>query len=552
VPGKHTKRRQCLQFVVSRLRYLRVIVYICACLSLVLQSSTVPFAFCQVPSQGKYEKTRVFQRISSYENHTNGTATAPKMTSEITNDEAVSKLYANGSFIRDSSGNEVKLVGFSGHPWHHIQPEFTLTESDIAWFASKGFNCLRAVIYWEDFEHAGEGIIDQSYFSQHLDKVVSWCSKYGVYVILDMHQWKGGSQWGGRGFPQWITAGYSTTELARDTFAYELISGQGNGAYLQERFKLAWQTLIGRYKDNPSVVGYQILNEPFIVFLDFEKRGAELGPMIMDFMDRVALSLRSIDPETMILYSPYQNYDTDGGARYNRKPALANIAWGRNHYDYASSYHEYPIDTQRPLLYERIKELYQKFVIEFGCPYMMTEFGWAIDDILVKWMEDSLGIWNKYAQNSYGIHLVWWRYSDYFDSWHPRNEDGSDRPIVPILQKETYPTMGLIVNATTVATSTRYSTPVGFSSSSTTSIATTQTTPRSGTLTTTTRGVSQAIFAQSHTAAFWNGRTSMSLPQEPLMILQNPAPLDFDQLFTRLTIALLLTVLALLVVSKCV
>jgi endoglycosylceramidase len=69
-------------------------------------------------------------------------------------------------------------------------------------FAQMGFNVVRLPISWANLERF-KGWFDAVFLARYLDRDVQWAKKYGLYVVLDMHQWPWESRFGGCGVPDW-------------------------------------------------------------------------------------------------------------------------------------------------------------------------------------------------------------------------------------------------------------------------------------------------------------------------------------------------------------
>jgi endoglycosylceramidase len=115
-----------------------------------------------------------------------------------------------------------------------------------------------------------------------LEEVVSWAGDSGIYIILDMHQDLYSRKFGGDGAPEWAVRdeglpflileensegdigadlwylNYSTPAVMKtfDNF-YENRDG------IRDHFIEAWRRVAERFKGNPVVIGYDLLNEPF-------------------------------------------------------------------------------------------------------------------------------------------------------------------------------------------------------------------------------------------------------------------------------------------------
>jgi endoglycosylceramidase len=158
-----------------------------------------------------------------------------------------------------------------------------------------GLNCIRLGVIWDGLEPE-PGAYDEAYL-QGIDRQIAWAKENELVVFLDMHQ-DLYSVCFSDGAPEWatLTAGqphvdmggvwsdaYFTSpavQAALDHFWDNAPAPDGLG--LQDHYARAWQQLGHRYADEPTVIGYDLMNEPFpgssatpSQYLLFEK-GAEL------------------------------------------------------------------------------------------------------------------------------------------------------------------------------------------------------------------------------------------------------------------------------------
>ena len=194
-------------------------------------------------------------------------------------------LSIQGRRFIDTSGSHIILRGLnigyssvdpgSGGPsfrWNHGGPE--VFERIRGW----GYNCVRLVLYWSSVEPTC-GEYNEA-FLQDVDQKIEWARESGLHVILDMHQdlWGLGVP-GGRGAPRWAlvdptpnhvegqsvwSEAYFTSPLVQTAFDNFWNNQPGpDGIGIQARFALMWKHLAGRYAANTTVIGYDLLNEPF-------------------------------------------------------------------------------------------------------------------------------------------------------------------------------------------------------------------------------------------------------------------------------------------------
>jgi endoglycosylceramidase len=143
-------------------------------------------------------------------------------------------------------------------------------------FREWGFNCIRLGVIWDGLEPT-PGKFNEAYL-EGIDEQIQFASQNDLVVFLDMHQ-DLYSRLYSDGAPAWatITGGaqhieasqvwsdaYFTSPAVRtalDNFWNNAPAPDGLG--LQEHYAKAWAVLARRYRNNPTVIGYDLMNEPF-------------------------------------------------------------------------------------------------------------------------------------------------------------------------------------------------------------------------------------------------------------------------------------------------
>ena len=79
----------------------------------------------------------------------------------------------------------------AGQFWSEFRKHY-ITEADIKRISELGFNSVRPALNSRRFLTEGENAsyVDEGF--ELLDNLVRWCSKYDIYVIIDMHGAPGG------------------------------------------------------------------------------------------------------------------------------------------------------------------------------------------------------------------------------------------------------------------------------------------------------------------------------------------------------------------------
>ena len=108
-----------------------------------------------------------------------------------------------------------------------------------------------------------------------LDRVVGWCKREGLYVVLDMHAAPGGQ----------------TGDNIDDSWGYPFLFESPES---QELTVKIWQKIAARYKNEPAVIGYDLLNEPIPQFFD----KAYFNPKLEPVYRKVVAGIRSVDKTT--------------------------------------------------------------------------------------------------------------------------------------------------------------------------------------------------------------------------------------------------------------
>ena len=169
------------------------------------------------------------------------------------------------------------------------------TIEDFAKMRQWGFNCVRLGIIWSGLEPE-PGFYNEQYL-QGIDKRIRWAKENNLYVILDMHQdlysvlfSDGAPEWATitdghifeKGQTVWSDAYFtsSAVQTAWDHFWANTSASDGVG--IQDHYAKAWQHVANRYYAETTVVGYDLMNEPFLgseamqIFPAMLSKGAEL------------------------------------------------------------------------------------------------------------------------------------------------------------------------------------------------------------------------------------------------------------------------------------
>ena len=178
-----------------------------------------------------------------------------------------------------------------------------------------GFNCFRIMAGWAALKPA-PGATDTAYLGA-LQNVTRLLSRHGAYSLLDMHQDGLSTRFGMYdGAPRWLINltqarhPYPWPYRAGGSFNSELTEASGQ-AYSEiyhdthgglTAWSQAWRAFADRFKDEPSVLGYELINEPWpgdvysdpLLFLPGEAGAKSLQPAY----DQVVAAIREVDNTT--------------------------------------------------------------------------------------------------------------------------------------------------------------------------------------------------------------------------------------------------------------
>ena len=166
--------------------------------------------------------------------------------------------------------------------------EAYITEEDIHYLRKIGMNSIRIPFHYRLFtneEYLG-GRGEARGFAL-LDKVIAWCKKEGIYVILDMHCAPGGQ----------------TGDNIDDSYGYPFIFESKESSQMTADI---WKKIAAHYRNEPMVLGYDLLNEPIAHYFNKEL----LNPMLEPLYKKIVKAIRSVDPNHIVFLGGAQ-WDSD-------------------------------------------------------------------------------------------------------------------------------------------------------------------------------------------------------------------------------------------------
>jgi len=165
--------------------------------------------------------------------------------------------------------------------WHNFLGNY-ITEADIKHMKDLGYNSVRIPFNWRHFFEDEPGLVWKEDGFELIDQCVQWCEKYELYVFLDLHGAPGGQ------------TGANIDDCVDDVPRLFIDSDPWNKALA------LWEELAKRYKDNPTIGGYDLLNEPIRPAHGDMVCYEHLVPKLIEFYEETIRVIRKHDDKHLI------------------------------------------------------------------------------------------------------------------------------------------------------------------------------------------------------------------------------------------------------------
>lgn len=239
--------------------------------------------------------------------------------------------------------------------WHRFHDAF-IGEADIRRIADEGMNHVRLPINARLIMDGSGDLREDGMV--YVDRCIDWCRDHRLWVVLDLHGAPGGQ---------------TGTNIDDSPNRRPELFEQPRYRELTVRL---WTLLATRYRDEPVVAGYDLLNEPLPE--EYQYRYADdLASLYQELTE----AIRTVDPEHLLIYE---------GMHWATNWSIFDEVWDPNS---MLQFHRYWCPPDRP----RIQE-YLDTRERLGLPIYMGEGG-----------ENNLG-WLQTAFQLYEDHGVSWNH----------------------------------------------------------------------------------------------------------------------------------------------
>jgi len=180
----------------------------------------------------------------------------------------------------DQAFKEMVGPDFTNKFWKLFKDNY-VTREDIRYLKKTGTNTIRLPFHYKLFtDEDYMGLHTRQDGFQRTDSLISWCKEAGIYIILDMHDAPGGQ----------------TGDNIDDSYGYPWLFESEES---QKQFIDIWVKIAAKYKNEPVILGYDLLNEPIAPYFgdDLSKLNNSLEPLYK----KAVAAIRKADKNHIIL-----------------------------------------------------------------------------------------------------------------------------------------------------------------------------------------------------------------------------------------------------------
>lgn len=165
--------------------------------------------------------------------------------------------------------------------WQKFKDNY-VTEDDFSFIAECGANTVRIPFHYKLFTSEDYmGLNDAEEGFRRIDDCVKWARKYGLRLILDMHDCPGGQ----------------TGDNIDDSYGYPWLMTDEES---QRLFIDIWKRIAEKYAGEDTILGYELANEPIATYWEGEEREF-LNSQLEPLYKRTVAAIREVDKNHIIL-----------------------------------------------------------------------------------------------------------------------------------------------------------------------------------------------------------------------------------------------------------
>jgi len=223
--------------------------------------------------------------------------------------------------------------------WQKYRQKY-ITEKDIRFIKECGLNSVRVPLHYKLFINGNNPSAENAEGFRLMDKLLSWCEKAKLYVVLDMHCAPGGQ----------------TGDNIDDSYGYPFLFESKASQTLALN---VWKNIAQRYRSQKIILGYEVLNEPVAHYYDT----AALNKKLVSFYKDITSAIRSVDKNHIIILD---------GAQWGLNFKLFDKPIDKNT---IYAFHKYWTAPEKSVIQE-----YVDYSIKYNVPIWLSESGENSDE----------------------------------------------------------------------------------------------------------------------------------------------------------------------------
>ena len=271
------------------------------------------------------------------------------------------------------------------------------------WMADFGFG-----LEWKNGSNGFGGLKNYKQSNAfNLDWLFDFCSKKGIYIMLDLIQHGTVSTTVN---PEWQDSPYNSTNWGPCKNTWDFFTNDTARAFVKNRFRY----IVARYGYSKNLQSWEIFNE-----VDWTDSFAVKKPLVTTWHNEMANYLRGIDVNKHLISTSYA-LDYNDSATWN----LPSIDFTQTHYY-----------SRVPNIEKILVAGVQDYLTNYKKPTLNGEFGLEVTAGQAEAVEDSTGIhlhnaiWATVFGGAFGTGMTW-----YWDSYiEPRNLYPQYKPLAAVV-----------------------------------------------------------------------------------------------------------------------
>lgn len=343
----------------------------------------------------------------------------------------------HGRWITDADGRVLLVHGVNlvAKTDGKTPADMGFGEDDAQFLADNGFDVVRLGLTAGSVMPS-PGVVDDAYLASFRE-TIDVLTAHGLLVLVDLHQDGWGPTLGSDGFPEWMTITHGAENTHTDFPLYYVTNPAIQAAFdsfwndetgpgdvtLQDRTGAIFQALANMVGNNPGVLGYDLLNEPWPGTVwqpcALDPQGCPVQDAALDaYHARMATAIRQQDPSRILFGEPY--------VLFNFGNAPTNITLPGGDPNSGMSYHMYTTDAA-------LEPAVQDYAIDWAdanCGALInTEWGATNDVAAIDRQADLL--------DSTLVPWIFWAYDENVmrDMTEPIDDSTINEPVVDALTR---------------------------------------------------------------------------------------------------------------------